>query len=79
MKHILPEINSFYETHLNNKAIKKNEIFNYKKWLRYYLDFCFKYQHQQSDKASLKFFISKLKEKKQTEAQIKQAKSVWML
>ena len=73
MKHILPEINSYYETHLNNKAIKKNEIFNYKKWLRYYLDFCFKYRHQQSDKASLKFFISKLKEKKQTEAQIKQA------
>lgn len=73
MKHIPPEINRIYEIHLFNKAIKKTEVFYYKKWLRYYLDFCFKYKHKQLDKTSLKYFLAKLKEKKQTEAQLKQA------
>jgi len=38
----------------------------YKKWLRYYPDFCRKYDFGQSDRKSLTPFIDKLKEKKQT-------------
>jgi len=45
---------------------------HYRKWLRYYLDFCQKYGFQ-SDTKSLPHFIKKLKEKKQTDLQQKQA------
>jgi len=45
----------------------------YRKWLRYYLDFCQKYGFIQSDTKSLPHFIKKLKEKKQTDLQQKQA------
>jgi len=37
---------------------------HYRKWLRYYLDFCQKYGFRQSDTKSLPHFIKKLKEKK---------------
>ena len=45
----------------------------YRKWLKYYLDFCFKYHHDKSKKESLSYFIKKLKDKNQTEQQQKQA------
>lgn len=45
----------------------------YKKWLRYYLDFCAKYNLPDGSSKSLPRFLGKLREKKQTEAQIKQA------
>ena len=41
----------------------------YKKWLRYYLDFCHKYNHEFSVKKSLAHYINKLKEKSQTDQQ----------
>ena len=47
---------------------------NYKKWLRYYLDFCNKYQNHYSSSNSLPLFIDKLKEKKQSTSQQDQAK-----
>jgi len=47
--------------------------FHYLKWLRYYLDFCYKYDFKQSDKESLPHFIKKLREKNQTAQQRKQA------
>jgi len=45
----------------------------YKKWLRYYLDFCAKYRLPDSSSKSLTQFLTKLREKKQTDEQIKQA------
>lgn len=42
------------------------------KWLRYYLDFCEKYQFSAGQPTSLLQFIRKLQEKKQTEAQQQQ-------
>ena len=45
----------------------------YKKWLRYYLDYCHKYRFDPLDPAGLPNFITKLKEKKQTGFQQKQA------
>jgi integron integrase len=47
----------------------------YQKWLRYYLDFCFKYQHPREQKESIPLFIKKLKQKKQKEEQCLQAQS----
>jgi hypothetical protein len=45
----------------------------YKKWLRYYLYFCAKYRLPDSSSKSLPQFLAKLREKKQTDEQIKQA------
>ena len=73
MKQIPPKISTLFNEHLINKAIPKKEHFNYRKWLRYYLDFCFKYNHNQLNKNSLKLFIEKLREKRQSEQQQKQA------
>ncbi len=46
---------------------------HYRKWLRYYLDFCQKYNFKESEKKSLPHFINKLKEKKQSDQQQNQA------
>ena len=45
----------------------------YKKWLRYYLDFCVKYHYESSSKESLPHFIQKLRHKKQNNQQQRQA------
>ena len=45
----------------------------YVKWLRYYLDFCHKYNVKQTAQVSLAAFTGKLKEKKQAENLRKQA------
>ncbi|MBW2166933.1 MAG: hypothetical protein JRG74_12815 [Deltaproteobacteria bacterium] len=50
----------------NNQAV-------YQKWLRYYLDFCRKYNFLQTQCGSLTHFLVKLQEKKQTKAQQDQA------
>jgi len=73
MKEIPTEIIVFYDALLVQKEIPRNFRFYYKKWLRYYLDFCQKYNFKQSDKESLSYFIKKLKEKNQTDQQRKQA------
>jgi hypothetical protein len=47
--------------------------FHYRKWLWYYLDFCFKYHHEPVNKESLAPFIQKLKDKNQTAQKREQA------
>ena len=39
----------------------------------HYLDYCFKYNYNQIDKESIKLFIGKLKERKQSNKKLKQA------
>jgi integron integrase len=61
-----------------NSALAKNRIPNdyqnhYRKWLRYYLDFCQKYNFQSIQAESLQKFLRKLGEKRQTREQQKQA------
>ena len=51
----------------------KNNQAAYQKWLRYYLDFCRKYNFPQTQCGSLTHFLVKLQEKKQTKAQQDQA------
>jgi len=58
-----------YDALLVQKKIPERSRFYYTKWLRYYLNFCFNYGFNQSNKESLACFIKKLKEKNQTEQQ----------
>lgn len=54
-----------YTLLLNQKSVPVSVHNNYKKWLRYYLDFCHKYCHRYVDRESLKHFMIKLHEKNQ--------------
>ena len=58
---------------LIHKRIPKNEHHNFRKWLRYYFDFCKKYHFPESKQQSLPHFIKKLQEKQQSSNQQKQA------
>jgi len=62
-----------FEEYLRNKEIPNSLQGAYKKWLRYYLDFCQKYHFPPIHKESLPHFIHKLQEKKQTKEQQDQA------
>jgi hypothetical protein len=62
-----------YETSLleqNIPLVIQNE---YKKWLRFYLDFCKKYQLPAGKQSSLPAFIEKLHNKRQAKTQCQQA------
>ncbi len=70
----IPEaLQAQFEAGLRNKAIPKQTHGLYKKWLRYYLDFCHKYHLPHAHGDSLAPFLNKLQEKKQTKAQQQQA------
>lgn len=60
---------------LREKSIPQQEQPRYLKWLRYYLDFCHKYGFARSNPESLPHFLNKLKEKRQSEVQQRQASS----
>ena len=62
-----------FEAYLKSKAIPVQFHGPYKKWLRYYLDFCQKYNFSPINHESLPHFIQKLQEKGQTKAQQNQA------
>lgn len=76
MKQIPSNIKVLYDAHLKNKAISKSAHFHYRKRLRYYLDFCDKYHLNELKKEHLVQFIEKLKDKKQTAQQQKQASAI---
>lgn len=58
---------------LIQKKIPESEHNNFRKWLRYYFDFCKKYHYPESKRESLPHFIKKLQEKHQSANQQKQA------
>ena len=73
MKQIPQPIKVRYDTTLAQHHIPEKLHPYYLKWLRYYLDFCRKYNFKEADKKSLPHFIEKLKAKKQTDQQQNQA------
>ena len=73
MKQIPQPTKGRYEALLAQHHIPKMDHPNHLKWLRYYLDFCRKYDFKEADKKSLPHFIKKLKAKKQTDQQQNQA------
>jgi integron integrase len=62
-----------YLTHLATRGVSSKDFPEFKKWLRYYLDFCSKYHVTDSDSERLRMFIEKLRKKNQTEAQQRSA------
>ena len=62
-----------FEILLEKDGIPVSKHNFFKKWLRYYLDFCNKYEHDPEQTASLPLFINKLRSKKQSRQQQKQA------
>ncbi|HDH12431.1 MAG TPA: hypothetical protein ENG83_09615 [Nitrospirae bacterium] len=70
---ISPVIKTRFNALLVKKAIPEKCHYEYRNWLRYYLDFCRKYHFQESQQESLLHFIKKLQGKNQTQEQQKQA------
>jgi len=62
-----------FDEYLHKKAVPANLQAIFKKWLRYYLDFCQKYHFSAVEKESLPRFIEKLRQKKQMKVQQEQA------
>ncbi|CAB1062599.1 Integron integrase IntIPac [Olavius sp. associated proteobacterium Delta 1] len=73
MKQIPQPTKARYDALLAQHHIHRKFHPFYLKWLRYYLDFCRKYNFKESDKNSLPHFVKKLKAKKQTDQQQNQA------
>ena len=67
------DVKARFQNTLNKKSIPPKHLYHYLKWLRYYLDFCHKYNYTSQDRQSLQPFTDKLKEKRQTTIQIRQA------
>jgi hypothetical protein len=55
-----------FEAILEKRAIAPNQWTDYKKWLRYFLDFRNKYPVPEAQSEQVRLFIEKLREKKQT-------------
>jgi integron integrase len=73
MKKIPAALNAQFNALLVKNKIPQSYQRHYLKWLRYYLDFCHNYGFSEPNPQSLPNFIRKLKEKRRTEAQQKQA------
>jgi len=73
MKTIPQEVLNRFDARLIRAGIPPNNHVIFKKWLRYYIDFCSKYGHDSKHAKSLPYFINKLRDKNQTRQQQKQA------
>jgi integron integrase len=73
MKEIPSDILKQFSDMLKNRSVPAAAHSYYLKWLRYYLDYCDKYTLPDTSSKSLSLFLQKLREKKQTDAQQKQA------
>ncbi len=62
-----------YDTILRKKAVSQSLSSEYKKWLRYYLDFRAKYTLPHSRSEHVRLFVEKLRQKKQSQKQQEQA------
>ena len=67
-------LNQPFDNFLLEKKFSDKERFFYKKWLRFYWDFCHKYYHDAFHTDSLPLFLQELHEKRQTEQRRNQAK-----
>lgn len=73
MKPIPAKTKMLFDAALVKKAVPQPNQFHYRKWLRFYLDFCFRYHHNPANPNSFAPFSQKLKDKNQTDQQRKQA------
>ncbi len=63
-----------FDNLLLSKSFSDKDKAVYKKWLRFYWDFCHKYQHDVFCSDSLPLFLQKLQDKNQSVQQQNQAK-----
>ncbi len=73
MRSVPSDLLKNYSNLLGHRGIPRKKHYHFQKWLRYYLDFCYKYQFIPPDKNSLPYFVRKLHEKNQSMYQQKQA------
>ena len=73
MKNIPAQVQTDFRALLNKHHVSQNLHGHYFKWLRYFLDFCEKYDFDPYVYRSLPHFIDKLKDKRYSLAQQKQA------
>ena len=53
MRSVLSDLLKNYSNLLEHRGIPGKNHYHFQKWLRYYLDFCYKYQFILADKDSL--------------------------
>ena len=73
MQPIPADISEQYSKVLNKRAVPVSRHADYRKWLRYFLDFRSKYTPPDSKSEQVRLFIEKLQKKNQTPEQQKQA------
>jgi len=76
MLSIPQEINTTYDALLVQNNVPLQHRAFYKKWLRYYWDFCHKYHFATEQPSSLPAFLDKLRSKRQSEVLCEQAKQI---
>ncbi len=68
-----PGIMTRFQNALDRKPFATKYQSYYKKWLRFYWDFCHKYSYSVTNSESLRPFLEKLREKRQKDFQVSQA------
>jgi hypothetical protein len=67
------DLQTQYEKALDSASISREVRLHFRKWLRFYLDFCSKYGHSPRWKSSVPLFMAKLASKNQPEAKRNEA------
>ena len=70
---VAKDLQTQYEKALDSASISRELRPHFRKWLRFYLDFCSKYGHSPGSKSSLPLFMAKLASKNQPEAKRSEA------
>jgi len=74
MQKLPGDLNRNFTQYLVDRKLPKPDQYFFTKWLRYYWDFCYKYHHDPFLPPSLRLFLGKLQEKKQSIEQQNQAR-----
>jgi len=70
---VSPAIQDRFERQMESSAVEPRHRFGFRKWLRYYIDFCDKYKLPAADPASCPIFLKKLASKRHSAWQQRQA------
>lgn len=68
-----PHLFNQYRSYCASSGVKDSEVADYLKWLRYFLDFCEKYQVAGEEPERTRLFLNKLQQKGQSEQKRRQA------
>ena len=67
------DLQSRYDASLARNEVAEYQRPHYRRWLRFYLDFCAKYEHPARERESVRAFLRKLRDKGQAEWMREQA------